>query len=69
MNSLTYEEAVHKLMKVNIQEGQEVRRIFPAVMTAVYTVYLDRALQHGHRVLFPRAVLFTILRPHWREVQ
>lgn len=25
MNSLTYEEAVHKLMKVNIQEGQEVR--------------------------------------------
>ncbi|KAF8320123.1 MIF4G-domain-containing protein [Clavulina sp. PMI_390] len=24
MNSLTYEEAVHKLMKVNIQEGQEI---------------------------------------------
>lgn len=24
MNSLTYEEAVHKLMKVNIPEGQEV---------------------------------------------
>lgn len=25
MNSLTYEEAVHKLMKVQINEGQEVR--------------------------------------------
>lgn len=24
MNSLNYEEAVHKLMKINIQEGQEV---------------------------------------------
>lgn len=28
MNSLTYEEAVHKLMKVNIQEGQEVCTVF-----------------------------------------
>jgi pre-mRNA-splicing factor CWC22 len=27
MNSLTYEEAVHKLMKVNISEGQEVCNI------------------------------------------
>lgn len=27
MNSLGYEEAVHKLMKVNIQEGQEVRTL------------------------------------------
>ena len=27
MNALNYEEAVHKLLKVQIKEGQEVRRL------------------------------------------
>ena len=28
MNALNYEEAVHKLLKIELQEGQEVRTIF-----------------------------------------
>jgi pre-mRNA-splicing factor CWC22 len=28
MNALNYEEAVHKLLKIGIQEGQEVRVLF-----------------------------------------
>jgi len=28
MNALNYEEAVHKLLKVQLEEGQEVRFIF-----------------------------------------
>ena len=28
MNALNYEEAVHKLLKIELQEGQEVRAIF-----------------------------------------
>ena len=35
MNSLTYEEAVHKLMKINIEEGQEVCSSF----RAIYYIY------------------------------
>lgn len=36
MNALTYEEAVHKLLKVQIQEGEEVcfksKSIWPFLM-------------------------------------
>ena len=28
MNALNYEEAVHKLLKIELQEGQEVRNFF-----------------------------------------
>ena len=28
MNALNYEEAVHKLLKIELQEGQEVRKFF-----------------------------------------
>jgi pre-mRNA-splicing factor CWC22 len=28
MNALNYEEAVHKLLKIELQEGQEVRTFF-----------------------------------------
>ena len=28
MNALNYEEAVHKLLKVQLDEGQEVRHVF-----------------------------------------
>lgn len=28
MNALNYEEAVHKLLKIQLQEGQEVRTFF-----------------------------------------
>jgi pre-mRNA-splicing factor CWC22 len=28
MNALNYEEAVHKLLKIKLQEGQEVRAFF-----------------------------------------
>ena len=28
MNGLNYEEAVHKLLKIELQEGQEVRILF-----------------------------------------
>lgn len=28
MNALNYEEAVHKLLKIELQEGQEVRSFF-----------------------------------------
>jgi pre-mRNA-splicing factor CWC22 len=31
MNALNYEEAVHKLLKVQLQEGEEVRRLFTVV--------------------------------------
>jgi pre-mRNA-splicing factor CWC22 len=35
MNSLTYEEAVHKLMKVQIEEGNEVD---PVVVSALNVI-------------------------------
>jgi pre-mRNA-splicing factor CWC22 len=28
MNALNYEEAVHKLLKIELEEGQEVRTLF-----------------------------------------
>ena len=28
MNALNYEEVVHKLLKIELQEGQEVRNLF-----------------------------------------
>ena len=33
MNALNYEEAVHKLLKIEIQEGQEVRPRFALLYT------------------------------------
>lgn len=32
MNALNYEEAVHKLLKVQIDDGQEVRSLLPLLL-------------------------------------
>ena len=32
MNALNYEEAVHKLLKIELQDGQEVRDFFLALL-------------------------------------
>lgn len=77
MNSLTYEEAVHKLLRLQVQEGMEVRADLSPVVESVDQVltsglslplYTDRALQHGHRVLFAGAILLELLRAHRGEI-
>ena len=35
MNALNYEEAVHKLLKIQIKEGQEVRVVETCVMVDI----------------------------------
>ena len=41
MNALNYEEAVHKLLKVQIKEGQEVRVIVSLVLSSASFELLD----------------------------
>jgi hypothetical protein len=36
MNALNYEEAVHKLLKVQLQEGEEVGFCFALLFTVAY---------------------------------
>lgn len=38
MNALNYEEAVHKLLKVQIKEGQEVRSLLPLLYKTLICV-------------------------------
>jgi pre-mRNA-splicing factor CWC22 len=47
MNALNYEEAVHKLLKVQLQEGEEVGCLF-TVVSLLLIMPLDRARQDGH---------------------
>ena len=42
MNALNYEEAVHKLLKIQIKEGQEVCMAGTCVRTGVLTHFLFR---------------------------
>lgn len=37
MNALNYEEAVHKLLKISIKEGDEVCFLHPTSASAVYS--------------------------------
>jgi pre-mRNA-splicing factor CWC22 len=47
MNALNYEEAVHKLLKVQLKEGEEVRRIICSSLCYSRSAS-DRTGQHGH---------------------
>jgi pre-mRNA-splicing factor CWC22 len=42
MNALNYEEAVHKLLKIQIKEGQEVRAVETCVRVKVLIHFLFR---------------------------
>jgi pre-mRNA-splicing factor CWC22 len=42
MNALNYEEAVHKLLKIQIKEGQEVWMAETCVRTAILICYAFR---------------------------
>ena len=67
MNALNYEEAVHKLLKVQIKEGQEVcTHLLTSHVSGLLTRYADRTVQDGHRMLFSRTVLFNLLRSYRR---
>jgi pre-mRNA-splicing factor CWC22 len=44
MNALNYEEAVHKLLKVQIKEGQEVRQFLSmwlVLLKSLTNIFLD----------------------------
>ena len=43
MNALNYEEAVHKLLKIQIKEGQEVCAAETCVMVAILIRFLFRS--------------------------
>jgi pre-mRNA-splicing factor CWC22 len=60
MNALNYEEAVHKLLKVQLKEGEEVLHFHALVFSCLRGI-LDRAGQHGYRVLFSRALILELL--------
>ena len=42
MNALNYEEAVHKLLKIQIKEGQEVRMVETCVRDDILICYWSR---------------------------
>ena len=66
MNALNYEEAVHKLLKVQIDEGQEVCTLRPVSLQKLNRHQtLDRVSQHDHRMLLSRAVVFYLLWSCW----
>lgn len=67
MNALNYEEAVHKLLKVQLKEGEEVRHclVVPNLRAEVLILFVDRTVQDGHRVLFSRTFLLSLLWSHW----
>jgi len=60
MNALNYEEAVHKLLKVQLQGRRGIILLF-ACLQRYSQGTLERTSQHGHRVLFPRAFIFRFL--------
>ena len=69
-NALNYEEAVHKLLKIELQEGQEVRTFFwlCCIDEKSNWSYLDWARQHWHDhwMLFPRTLVLYIICTYWR---
>ena len=70
MNALNYEEAVHKLLKIELQEGQEVRTIFFLTLSRRQKTnwsYLGWAHEHDH-MLLSRMVVLYVLRTYWRTV-
>lgn len=62
MNALNYEEAVHKLLKVQIDEGQEVTLTFLHRLYYAHHPLSDRNGEHDHRVLLSRTLLLYLLR-------
>lgn len=74
MSALDFEEATHKLLKLDIAPGQEVRPppFFASGRSdwpdSTRTTPAGRAVQHGHRVLLARAHLQQVLRPHGRAL-
>jgi len=68
MNALNYEEAVHKLLKVQLEEGQEVRFIF-FLSPLFWKLSADWNGEHDYRVLLTRTVLFDILWANWWAFQ
>ena len=67
MNALNYEEAVHKLLKVQLKEGQEVRQTF-TLRPYCTNSRIDRIVQYDHRMLLTRAILLDFLRSHRRAL-
>ena len=59
MSSVDYEECCHKLMKIDLQEGQEVHPY-----NLQFSNQVDGTSQHDYRMLFPRTYILPILRSH-----
>jgi pre-mRNA-splicing factor CWC22 len=62
MSSVDYEECCHKLMKIDIQEGQEVHSHYIEILIS------DRTCQYDHRMLQPRAHILSILWSYGRAL-
>ena len=70
MSALDFEEAVHKLLRIDLAGGQEVSPSFQgaALIADLHDAMTDRDVQHDYRMLFARAIVLQVLRIDGRAI-